>query len=360
MSVVADIGARIAVAEAPLAGTRRIGREEAAPVVDDMAAVRRQGLEADEALVRAQLRIPEDRQDRAPVQPVALAHLGVAETIGSPCEFAGNARAQRAILVELVAPRGQEIVEDERAHQARQEVVDEDGLVAPADEIPRLREEGRTALGTVHQAGIVLGQHRSQPVVKADEGLLDLVDDGILVVALVADDRALVRRTRQVVVADDQRHARDGALRGVGGRVVHVRLIGRAVSVDAVQIEARRPLVGGSLRRIPDVVRIQGGRRVQRQVMVDELPEIRISGGHEQILFRVASVGDAVGIHAHRSRHGRQLVDIVGKLVGRQDLGERNGGEGADFAVAGGDLHRKVPPEGFQSARRRSTSHRHP
>lgn len=63
--------------------------------------------------------------------------------------------------------------------------------------------------------------------------------------------------------------------------VVHIRLVGRAAAVNVVQIELRRAEV---LQRVGVVLFLQATGRIERQVVSDELPEIRKGGGDRTFL----------------------------------------------------------------------------
>ena len=113
-------------------------------------------------------------------------------------------------------------------------------------------------------------------VVELDDRYLQLRDDQVLVVAGIADQRPLVRVSLQV----GPRHLR------VGGtwlaeaqldpaRLVQERLVGGAAAVERVEIEPGRAEVG---QRVRVVLPHQARDRIEGDVVVDELPEIGVSG----------------------------------------------------------------------------------
>ena len=110
-------------------------------------------------------------------------------------------------------------------------------------------------------------------------------DNQVLVVARVTDQRASLRVAWQVRPGHDdvlgdrvpEQEEEPGLARGadLAHLIVEVRLVGRSATVDAVQVETRRAEVG---QRVRVVLPVERRHRVERQVVVDELSEIRVPG----------------------------------------------------------------------------------
>ncbi len=149
-----------------------------------------------------------------------------------------------------------------------------DPLVVPARDPLRLLEQ-RHALEL-----LVLARAIDDLVVEADEQQLQLRDDDVLVVARVADQRAALLVAGQVVAVElavRRRVAADEQLDATVGRtrpLVHERVVVGPRAVQAVQVEARRAEVD---ERVRVVVLLQLGHRVERDVVIDELPEVRVA-----------------------------------------------------------------------------------
>ena len=104
------------------------------------------------------------------------------------------------------------------------------------------------------------------------DGLVELDDDQVLVVACVADDCLAVAVARHVLDTVDIR--RQQQLVPVG-RIVELGLIRRTAAVDRVEVVARRPEVDFGIRILLLLIERCG---VERDVVVDELPDERESG----------------------------------------------------------------------------------
>jgi hypothetical protein len=185
-------------------------------------------------------------------------------------------------------------------------VVEHDPLIVPADR--RLRG------GEIAELG-------GEAVVKAQEQPLELRDDDVLVVARVADDRALVgvrdRRGRGKIAP--RQVLRPRIVRRAGQRTsevevealrIEVRLIVGTAAIDVVEIEPRRPVID---QRAEIVLFLQAARRVEGQVVIDELAEVGISRG-DAALLRVGAVERRLVLGQHARRKRRQRVDS-GRLV---------------------------------------------
>ncbi len=141
-------------------------------------------------------------------------------------------------------------------------------LVVPAHDPLRRLERGLAALAQ-RRVGRDQVEHL---VVELQHGQLQLADEGVLVVARVAQQRRLLVVARQVVlvVVPADQH-----LLAAGVAVVEERVVGRPPAVHAVQVEARAAEVRQRVR----VVRPgQAGDRVEGQVVVDELAQVRVAG----------------------------------------------------------------------------------
>ncbi len=149
------------------------------------------------------------------------------------------------------------------------------------------------------------------PVVELGDGLVQLDDDQVLVVARFRDDRPAVAVTRHVLdTIDVRRHQQLVPV----GRIVELGLIHRPAPVDRVEVVARRPEVDGCV----GVRLLERERRVvERDVVVDELPDEReprkqTRAGVEMVVVRYGLVLD------HRSRQAVQQV--VARREGRKPL----------------------------------------
>ena len=227
--------------------------------------------------------------------------------------------------VELAAV-GQHVVDHRLAAGPGQELVDHDPLVMPAHQPLRLGED----LAGIGQAD--LGLHIVDGgVVELEEGELQLRDDQVLVVAGIADDRAVLAVARHVELAgrpallDQKGYA-------AAGLVVEMRAAAGPGAVDVVEREARGAEVRDLLRvDLP----LEAGGRVEGHVVVEELPEEGEPGRQVRIvrvLRRQRRVGDQVG------RRLGQVVLGVHDAAGLADLDERRaglrrvGGEGGQVA----------------------------
>ena len=162
-----------------------------------------------------------------------------------------------------------------------------------------------------------------------DEGELDLADDRVLVVALVADDGAPVVR---VAAGNAHQVLRGGVVGQQLGAVarIHVGLVVGARAVQAVEVQARRAQVRGIGRGL----QVEAGGGLEREVVVDELAEVGVAGGDEQVLLGVASIGDlVVAVDDHRFGQ-REQPGLVELLLARPEQPRESLFATADFAVA--------------------------
>ena len=196
---------------------------------------------------------------------------------------------RRAVRVEpapaaVADPRG-ELVADE----PRQVVVQHDPLQVPAQRAAGLLE---------HVAGAVLAQAVDEPVVRAQEGDMELGDRQVDVVARIADQRDALGVARQVgrragVVAADQHPVRVVALD-------QVRLARRAEAVDALEVEPRDPRVAERA----DVGARRERAAIGGQVVREELREHRPAGG----ALRIGRGARRVAVDERRRRAGDRLA----------------------------------------------------
>jgi hypothetical protein len=125
--------------------------------------------------------------------------------------------------------------------------------------------------------------------VKLEKGAMQLRDDEVLVIARIAEERRLLVIARQVdaVRAEEQ-------LRPIGA-LVEMRTGARSAAVDAVELQRRRSEVRDRLRI--DLT-LENGRRIEGDVVIDELPEKRESGRQPA---GIVGIGVRVGSRIHRS-----------------------------------------------------------
>ena len=169
--------------------------------------------------------------------------------------------------------------------------MDHEPLVVPAHGLSDVVEPLRS--------GRLLGPHR---VVELQEQGVDLGDQLVLVVARVADDGPAVRVADQVrspLAEAGGRLVGPEVERAVIGVLVEVGLVVWTAAVEAVQVEPRRAEVDLGAR----VEHALGDRRrVERQVVVDELAEIGVAAGDGDVLVLGFGFGErrtCVGVH-HR------------------------------------------------------------
>ena len=120
---------------------------------------------------------------------------------------------------------------------------------------------------------------------------MQLRDDDVFIVSLVADQRAL-GAVRIVRIAEPGQIPGFGRLVQIEERppepefspVVHVRLVVGPAAVDRVEVQPRRAKVDQGHRV---VLLLKAGGRIERDVVIDELAEIRISGGDPGVLLVV-------------------------------------------------------------------------
>ena len=168
-----------------------------------------------------------------------------------------------------------------------QEVLEDGVLVVPADEALHVGELRFLA----EARGLEVGDL----VVELQEGRLELRDDRVLVVARIADERALRLASLGRVARDVAlvRHAAGVACERAAEEhvqavvAVEIRLVVGAAAVDGVEVEARRAEVD---QRVGGVRLLQTAGRVEGDVVVEELPEVGVAGGDPGVFLGVGLV----------------------------------------------------------------------
>ena len=184
-----------------------------------------------------------------------------------------------ARLVDRLRFRFEHLVEHFRPDYARQEIVNRDPLVVPSHPSLRLLQQVRTGQRR-------LGRHLLEHlVVEAQHHRLELRHDQVLVVARIADEGTALRIAGQIGSRDCRvlrnRLAREEEQPGLpraAGRtllIVEIRLVRGSTAVHGIEIESRRTEVG---ERVRIVLSIEHRHGIERQVVIDELPEVCVAG----------------------------------------------------------------------------------
>ena len=202
------------------------------------------------------------------------------------------------------------------ADDLRQEVVDHDPLVVPAHHPLRLLEAASSPLS----AGSPRARGR-RPVVEPDEQQVQLRDDQVLVVARVADQRPALLVARQVVDSAPvaPRCGRRAASRPRGLRLPSSRRGTAGPSGPSRRASrGRSAACGSSTSASGSLSPLELRRRVEGDVVVDELPEVRVAGRERwlpvETLARVdqrrasaSSASDAADCRGGGRRRAEQL-----------------------------------------------------
>ena len=182
---------------------------------------------------------------------------------------------------------------------------------------------------------------------EADQGKVELGDDEVLVVAGITDEchPLAVARLIEAVRAVDRHHAGSGVgldeqRRGatVDGLVEQVRRCDRTASVETVEIESRDAEVA---QRLGVLAAGEGRCRVERHVVIEELPEEREARG----AVRVVGVVDALGRIGDERDRVREVVGSVHRAARSAELGEGI----ADERCVGGE-RRKAGEQSAEAA----------
>ncbi len=229
-------------------------------------------------------------------------------------------------------------VDHARMHDSRQEVVDDKVLVVKTHLALDVGKRERWML--LHHA-----------VVEAQEQALELRHDRVFVIAWIADHRPW----RTCVVA--RQIARVGIAAAVNGiaqdepvvRVIHVRLVVRSATVDVVQIETGRAEVR---ERVRIVLLLEAAGGIERQVVVDELAEVRVERRHAA-LFIVLAVFRRIERGGHRLAERQQVLLVL--CISRA---ERGGGQRPEHSPKSA-LEQRRATGGQQSAWRLTVSFAH-
>ena len=195
----------------------------------------------------------------------------------------------------------------------RQEVEGDRPLVVPAHQSLRLAEH----IGVVEERVVQLAAADliDDLVVEVDESQLQLADDRVLVVSLVADQRPVLPVPRQVTMLERVaivvciRVLPDQQLHGIV-RVVQERLVGRPRAVHGVEVEPRRPKVDQRVRVVP---MLQARDRVKGQVVVEELADIGETGRNLRIVVRRIFLAARLGrlVHLRRQLLNQRVARLV-------------------------------------------------
>jgi hypothetical protein len=208
-----------------------------------------------------------------------------------------------------VSETGQNVIDRFLSAKARQKVRQENPLIV-------VRHAALQAL----EVGVSLVIRNK--VVKGAKGAVQLADDDVLVVPLVPDQGRIVR-PRMILQpgrkAVQRKTPPDLQAPAIG--LVEIRLVRRAASVEVVEIEAGAAEI--DIRCA--VVGRQSLRRIECEVVVDELAQICVPGRHPEILFVILlvlgggaddQVSGGVALRftllvLHRLRLGRHAVEFL-------------------------------------------------
>src|ERR1700686_3246437 len=138
---------------------------------------------------------------------------------------------------------------------------------------------------------------RQGSVMKTVKQTLQLRNDGIFIVTRVANECAgrvcsVPRQIRSVWVAPRNLVADQKCI----FPVVHIRLVVRTTSVYVVEIERWRSEIRQSVRII---LHLQATRRIERNVMIDELAQVRIER-RNTAFFGLFSIRRGIELCRHR------------------------------------------------------------
>ncbi len=188
-----------------------------------------------------------------------------------------------AFCLEHLAAVGEHVVDDRRLADPLQVVVADHPLVVLDD---------RAAGADEALVGGLRGELVDDPVVEAHHREVRLRDRQVLVVARVGDDRELLARAARQVeallvgeLAVVRRLAHLELAPVVVEELLRLRVVG-AGAVERVEVERRRAALA-QLRR-GDVGAERDLRLVEGQVVVDELPEVRVAGRDGAVRPRAA------------------------------------------------------------------------
>ncbi|MND81693.1 hypothetical protein D3C80_734970 [compost metagenome] len=210
-----------------------------------------------------------------------------------------------------------DLLDEARLGQPLDEIEQHDPLVVPGDDPPCFLEQS-----TVAETGI--GRHHpvEHLVVEFQHQKMHLRHQKVLVIALVEDqrmadliarqvvgqrrDRAaiLVRRLRRM---SDQHLADDLRLGGIA--LVEIGMDARPVAIERIEVERRCAEIH---RRQRIGLLLVERRRVQRDVVVDELAEIGIARRDVHVVARGIGIARRIEPVQHRRRQFRKRI-IAGR-----------------------------------------------
>src|SRR6266508_2945965 len=307
---------------------------------------RRKHPEAPQVLRR---RLREDRDIlHLGVQLVLPADNAVPEPVGADGELDGHERTSppvkelqnRRERLDRLRPtacrhlerdRPQDVVDHVVPDEAREEVVDDGPLVMPADDPPSLIEPP-------FRWQLEDGRPLDDLVVIPEDAKGELRDDQVLIVPGVPEERSALRVPREVVLARlirPNQHA-DAVV------LIQERLVVRAPPVDGVEVKSRRAEVD---ERVRVVVPLQLRRRVERQVVVDELPEVREARGDVRVVAR----GDVLAFL--RLGFDHRPGERVERVVRREECREVRE-HPPESALEGGGSQDRAEAAGFLAMKR--------
>ena len=208
----------------------------------------------------------------------------MAEAIGRHGKFDRDVGDMAAVMAAAAA---EDPLDHRPAADRREEVVHHRPLIVPGGLAARGFVQFVACRCLAEAEGPVIRPNRFRDmVVKADDRQLDLADHAVLVVARIADDRPAIGRAQKIVFVklalrvavvgtgeqlDPGERAGAARVVGIAVLIVEIGLRFGAEAIDAVEIEGRRADVGDFTGSVDHGV--EGGRRVERDVVIDELAE---------------------------------------------------------------------------------------
>ena len=213
---------------------------------------------------------------------------------------------------------GQDVLHDSPSADSTQEVPNYDPLVVPLHTLLRAGEPVRGVEKITDDC-----------VVETHHNRMKLSDNDVFIIAVIANNGSLIRRAGQVMGSCV------GAARQWGSQdepvtCVSERFVFWPRAVDRVEIQSRRPKV---VQRVRVVQLRERGPRVERDVVVDELAQVRVAGGNGHVLLVVAGIGalrvddlalSLIGVLEIRG-HGRRQLTQKPFTVGLRELQGREG-----------------------------------
>ena len=186
----------------------------------------------------------------------------------------------------------------------------------------------------LHALEGVVGMLINQFVMKLQHGRMELCHDHVLVITLVADERPFGSFVDGIIESGqvpclagffvfEQRAPKSKLL-----PKIHPWLVSGPTAVQRIQVQPRSAEID---QRIRIVLLLQARRGVERDIVINELTEVRIAGGDSHVLFVILNAlvvclkcGDGrilVGVQVLRVRsHGQPQIEkrLLGPLGGWQ------------------------------------------